>query len=143
MAVIGKTNSLRVVREAPQGLYLDGDTLGEILLPGSYIPRGTAPGDTLEVFVYRDSEDRLVVTTEVPLTSVGEFALLRVAGVNRAIGAFLDWGLPKDLLLPFREMEVPVAEGEWIVVYVHLDPRTDRIYATTKLSRHLSPEPPT
>ena len=142
MAVIGKTNSLRVVREAPQGLYLDGESLGEILLPGSYIPRGTVPGDTLEVFVYRDSEDRLVATTEVPLTSVGEFALLRVAGVNRTIGAFLDWGLPKDLLLPFREMEAPVVEGEWIVVFVHLDPRTDRIYATTRLARHLSPEAP-
>jgi len=142
MAVIGKTNSLRVVREAPQGLYLDGESLGEILLPGSYIPRGTVPGDTLEVFVYRDSEDRLVATTEVPLTSVGEFALLRVAGVNRTIGAFLDWGLPKDLLLPFREMEMPVVEGEWIVVFVHLDPRTDRIYATTRLARHLSPEAP-
>ena len=142
MAVIGKQNSLRAVRETPQGLYLDGESLGEILLPGVYIPRCTVPGDTLEVFVYRDSEDRLVATTDVPLATVGEFALLRVAGVNRTIGAFLDWGLPKDLLLPFREMEGPVAEGEWIVVFVHLDLKSDRIYATTRLSQHLSKEPP-
>ena len=142
MAEIGKQNSLRATRETPQGLYLDGGPLGEILLPGIYIPRGTVPGDTLEVFVYRDSEDRLVATTEVPSATVGEFALLRVAGVNRTIGAFLDWGLPKDLLLPFREMEGPVTEGEWIVVYIVLDPKSDRIHATTRLSQHLSKDPP-
>ncbi|MDB6073846.1 MAG: GntR family transcriptional regulator [Verrucomicrobiaceae bacterium] len=143
MAEIGKQNSLRATRETPQGLYLDGGPLGEILLPGLYIPQGTVPGDLVEVFVYRDSEDRLVATTDVPLATVGEFALLRVVGVNRNIGAFLDWALPKDLLLPYREMENPVTEGEWIVVYVHLDARTERIYATTRLSQHLSKEPPT
>ncbi len=142
MAEIGKQNTLRATRETPQGLYLDGGPLGEILLPGMYIPRGTVPGDMVEVFVYRDSEDRLVATTDVPLAMVGEFALLRVVGVNRNIGAFLDWALPKDLLLPYREMESPVTEGEWIVVYVHLDARTERIYATTRLSQHLSKEPP-
>lgn len=142
MAEIGKQNSLRATRETPQGLYLDGGPLGEILLPGAYIPRGTVPGDLLDVFVYRDSEDRLVATTDAPSATVGEFALLRVAGVNRTIGAFLDWGLPKDLLLPFREMEGPVTEGEWIVVYVHLDSRTERIFATTRLSQHLSKDPP-
>ncbi|MDB6119938.1 MAG: GntR family transcriptional regulator [Verrucomicrobiaceae bacterium] len=143
MAEIGKQNSLRATRETPQVLYLDGGPLGEILLPGLYIPQGTVPGDLVEVFVYRDSEDRLVATTDVPLATVGEFALLRVVGVNRNIGAFLDWALPKDLLLPYREMENPVTEGEWIVVYVHLDARTERIYATTRLSQHLSKEPPT
>ena len=142
MADIGKMNALRVVRDTPQGLYMDGGPLGEILLPGSSIPRGTRPDDVLNVFVHRDSEDRLVASTKAPLAVVGEFALLRVAGVHRTVGAFLDWGLPKDLLLPFREMESPVGEGEHIVVFVELDPRTQRIHATTRLSQHLSPEPP-
>ena len=142
MAEIGKPNSLKVVRDTPQGLYLDGGPLGEILLPGAYIPRGTVPGDVLDVFVYRDSEDRLIATTEKPLATVGEFALLRVMGVHPSVGAFLDWGLRKDLLLPYREMESQVREGEQVVVYVHLDPKTQRVHATTRLSQHLSPEPP-
>ena len=142
MALIGKTNSLRVTRETPQGFYLDGGDLGEILLPGIYIPRGSGPGDELEVFVHRDSEDRLVATTDMPLAVVGEFALLRVVGVNPNVGAFLDWGLPKDLLLPFREMECPVKDGDWLVVYVHLDSKSDRIYASTRLAQHLDSEPP-
>lgn len=141
MANIGQRNTLRVVREAPPGLYLDGGTSGEILLPGRYIPRGIAPGDRLDVFVYRDSEDRLVATTETPHAMVGEFACLRVISVNPRIGAFLDWGLAKDLLLPFREQASPVRAGQWVVAYVCLDPQTDRIVATTRLNRHLNREP--
>lgn len=142
MTVLGKKNTLRVTRETPHGFYLDAGEEGEILLPRKYITRGTVPGSELDVFVYRDSEDRLTATTETPFAMVGEFAVLRVTGVNREIGAFLDWGLQKDLLLPFREQEYPVAVGQSAVVYVHLDPRSDRIYATTRLSRHLSATPP-
>src|SRR4051812_49877336 len=103
MASLGRQNILKIVRDAPPGLYLDGGELGEILLPGKYIPRDLKPKDLLNVFVYLDSEDRLVATTEIPLVQVGEFAALKVVSVNRNVGAFLDWGLAKDLLLPFRE----------------------------------------
>lgn len=142
MAVIGKRNVLSVVRESTPGLYLDGGELGEILLPRRYIHAGVSPGDNMSVFVYRDSEDRLVATTETPFATVGEFACLKVISVNQQVGAFLDWGLAKDLLLPFREQEFPVHVGQHVVVFVFLDPTSQRIVATTRLSRHLSRELP-
>jgi predicted RNA-binding protein (virulence factor B family) len=137
MAIIGKRNTLSIVRASAPGLYLDGGELGEILLPGRYIPAGLKPKDKLDVFIYRDSEDRLVATTETPLAIVGEFACLKVVSVNQNIGAFLDWGLAKDLLLPFREQEAPVRAGERVAVYVCLDVQTNRIVATARFSRHL------
>ncbi len=142
MAIIGKRNSLPIVRIATPGLYLDAGEQGEILLPGRYIPRGCGPGDLLDVFVYLDSEDRLVATTETPLAEVGDFAPLRVIGLNPNIGAFLDWGLSKDLLLPFREQEHPVRSGQRVVAFVYLDEKTNRIVATTRLHRHLKRQPP-
>ena len=142
MAFIGQRNLLPVVRESGSGLHLDGGELGEILLPGRYIPRDRAPQDKLDVFIYRDSEDRLVATTEKPFAMVGEFAYLRVVSINRQIGAFLDWGLPKDLLLPFREQTNPVRVGQRVVVCVCLDPKTDRIMASARLNRHLSEDTP-
>ena len=142
MATIGKRNILPIVRASAPGLYLDGGELGEILLPGRYIPRDLKPKDKLDVFVYRDSEDRLVATTETPHVMVGEFACLRVISVNQNVGAFLDWGLSKDLLLPFREQEFPVRAGQRVVVFVCLDPKSDRILATTRLKRHLSRDTP-
>jgi len=142
MAIIGKRNLLSIVRAAPPGLYLDGGELGEILLPGRYIPADLKGKDKLDVFVYRDSEDRLVATTETPLAMVGEFAWLKVISVNRNIGAFLDWGLAKDLLLPFREQDSPLRAGDWAVVHVCLDEKTNRILATTRLNRHLSRDTP-
>src|SRR5688572_9548846 len=108
MAKIGKRNQLKIVREVSQQLYLDDADGGEILLPGRYIPKGSKPGDVLDVFVYLDSEDRPVATTERPLAMAGDFAALRVVSVNERVGAFLDWGLMKDLLLPFREQVGPV-----------------------------------
>src|SRR6185295_15681915 len=111
MAILGKRNVLAIVRASAPGLYLDGGELGEILLPGRYIPHDLKPKDKLDVFVYRDSEDRLVATTETPHAMVGEFAYLKVVSVNLRIGAFLDWGLAKDLLLPFREQDTPVRVG--------------------------------
>lgn len=142
MAILGKRNTLSIVRESTPGLYLDGGELGEILLPGRYIPAYLKPKDQLDVFVYRDSEDRLVATTEIPLATVGEFAALKVVSINDRVGAFLDWGLAKDLLLPFREQEKPVRVGQRIVVFVYLDPKSERIVASTRLRRHLSQDRP-
>jgi predicted RNA-binding protein (virulence factor B family) len=142
MAIIGKRNILSIVRASAPGLYLDGGELGEILLPGRYIPTDLKPKDRLDVFVYCDSEDRLVATTETPLATVGEFAYLKVISVNRNIGAFLDWGLAKDLLLPFREQESPVRAEDWAIVHVGLDEKTNRIVASTRLNRHLSRDTP-
>ena len=138
MAAIGHRNVLSVVREAPPGLYLDGEELGEILLPRRYIQKGTVPGGALDVFVHRDSEDRLVATTEIPRACVGEFACMKVVSFNSQIGAFLDWGLTKDLLLPIREQSRRVAVGESVVVHVFLDPRSSRIVATTRLGKRLN-----
>lgn len=138
MAILGKRNQLHVVREAPPGLYLDGGALGEILLPRRYVPQGLRPLAPVAVFVYRDSEDRLVATTETPCAEVGEFALLRVVSVNDRVGAFLDWGLAKDLLLPFREQEKPVRVGQQVVVYIYIDSKSERIVATTRFQAHLS-----
>jgi predicted RNA-binding protein (virulence factor B family) len=142
MALIGQHNSLRVVRAAPPGFYLDGGSHGEILLPGCYVPPGAMPGHTLDVFVCRDSEDRLVATTETPYAVVGEFAFLRVAGVNPRVGVFLDWGLEKDLLLPMREQVAPLKVGDWLVVRVALDLKSDRIFASARLPRWLDRDMP-
>lgn len=142
MAILGKRNTLGIVRESTPGLYLDGGELGEILLPGRYIPANLKPKDKLDVFVYRDSEDRLVATTEIPLATVGEFAAMNVVSINDRVGAFLDWGLAKDLLLPFREQEKPVRVGQRVVVFVYLDPKTQRIVASLRLKRHLSQDRP-
>jgi hypothetical protein len=141
MAILGKRNLLSVIRESSPGLYLDGGELGEILLPGRYIPKNLAPGRKLDVFVYRDSEDRLVATTETPNAMVGEFAYLKVINVHPQVGAFLDWGLQKDLLVPFREQEFPLRVCDWAVVYVCLDLKTNRILGSTRLNRHLNREP--
>jgi predicted RNA-binding protein (virulence factor B family) len=138
MALIGRRNILSIERASGPGLYLNGGELGEILLPGRYIPDDIAPGKKLDVFIYLDSEDRLVATTETPLVMAGEFAALKVLSVNQRVGAFLDWGLAKDLLLPFREQETPVRAGETVVVYVDVDRHTNRIVATSRLQRHLN-----
>ncbi len=142
MTLIGKRSALWVVRIATPGVYLDGGARGEILLPGRYVPKGTLVGESVDVFVHRDSEDRLVATTEKPLAVVGEFAALKVVSTSPHIGAFLDWGLSKDLLLPIREQIRRVRPGETVVAYVFVDVKTDRIVATTRLGRHLNVTPP-
>ncbi len=144
MALIGQRNRLTIVREAAPGFYLDGGKEhGEILLPGKFIPRGAQPGEILDVFIYRDSEDRLVATTQWSLAMVGEFASLRVVSVNPRVGIFLDWGLGKDLLLPIREQKEGLLPGYWVIVAVLLDTKTDRIIASARISRHLDLVPPT
>jgi len=119
-----------------------GEQLGEILLPRRYVPENLAPDATIDVFLYLDSEDRLVATTETPFAQVGEFACLECVGFNPKIGCFLNWGLSKDLLLPLREQEAPVYPGDKVVVYVYVDERSGRIVASARLRRHLDLIPP-
>ncbi len=138
MAEIGKQNRLNILKESPQGLYLDDGENGEILLPNALVPDWVKIGDTLSVFVYRDSEDRIIATTKTPHAKVGQFAYLEVVEVNPKIGAFLDWGLEKDLLLPFREQDEHVSEGEGVVVFIRIDEQKDRIVASARLNRHLN-----
>jgi len=133
---IGRFNRLQVLRAVDFGVYLDGGDLGDILLPRRYVPARCAVGDDVHVFVYVDSEDRLVATTDTPRVQVGECAFLKVVAVN-AVGAFLDWGLPKDLLVPFSEQYKPMEVGKSYVVTVYCDEETGRIAASTKLHRHL------
>ncbi|MBE9536590.1 MAG: GntR family transcriptional regulator [Proteobacteria bacterium] len=140
MVEIGRTNSLRVVKEVEFGLYLDGEDLGEILMPKRYMPKGCKPDDVIEVFLYLDSEDRLVATSEKPYAEVGDFACMKVVDVAE-VGAFLDWGLPKDLLVPFREQKEKMSKGKEYVVFVYLD-NSERIAASSRLDRFLSKEPP-
>lgn len=138
MLAIGNTNTLTVIKQLDFGFYLDGGTLGEILLPTRYAPRGCNPGDQLEVFIYYDSEDRLIATTEKPHAEVGQCAAMKVVQVGK-FGAFLDWGLAKDLLVPFSEQRVPMEVGKTYVVHVYLD-TTGRIAASSRLDRFLEEE---
>lgn len=136
----GKYNTLRVVKILDFGIYLDGGDMGEILMPTKWVPQGTQPEDMLEVFIYFDSEDRPIATTTKPKATVGEFAWLRVKAVDR-IGAFLDWGLDKDLLVPFKEQNAKMEEGRFYLVYLYVDPRSKRIAASAKLEKYLDIEP--
>ncbi|MCR8932508.1 MULTISPECIES: CvfB family protein [unclassified Pseudomonas] len=142
MALVGRYNSLQVVKHTNFGLYLDGGADGEILLPNRYIPKDipSEDEDWLNVFVYLDSEDKLLATTEKPKVQVSEFASLKVVEVN-SIGVFLDWGLPKDLLLPYSEEKRQMTAGEYCVVHVYLDKHTRRITATARLDRYLDKTP--
>lgn len=142
MAEIGKYNTLRVVKEVDFGVYLDGGTHGEILMPAKYVPAGCQPGDEVTVFVYTDSEDRPICTTETPLATVGEFALLRVKSVT-SIGAFLNWGLLKDLFVPFNEQKAKMREGGKYLVYVYLDDESGRVVASAKIEKFLDNVIPT
>jgi len=135
MANIGQINPLKVVKLVEFGVYVDGGGLGEILLPARYVPDNTEVGQVLDLFVYLDSQDRLVATTDKPLASVGEVAYLRVNQVNRT-GAFLDWGMPKDLMVPFSEQRVPMEEDRSYCVYIYVD-NTGRVAASSKLSWYL------
>lgn len=139
---LGKMNKLAVAKIVDFGLYLDGGPrVGEILLPNKYVPEGTQIGDELDVFIYLDNEERIVATTETPLAQVGDFAFLEVAWVNN-FGAFLDWGLMKDLFVPFREQKMKMVKGNKYIVHVHLDEESYRIMASAKVERYLNDEFP-
>jgi len=135
MIHIGKINHLKVISQVDFGVFLEGGEYGNILLPRRYVPEDTAVGDHLDVFVYFDSDDDIIATTLTPNVQVGECALLKVKEVNQ-VGAFLDWGLPKDLLVPYSEQHKPMEEGRSYVVTVFVD-NTERISASSKLSLHL------
>ena len=137
MVNIGRYNSLRVIKEVDFGVYLDGENEGEILMPIRYVPKECQVGDVVDVFLYLDSEDRPIATTEKPYAQVGEFAMLRVKSVNK-IGTFLDWGIMKDLLVPFREQKVTMAEERSYLVYIHVDEESRRIVASAKLNKFLN-----
>ncbi|QXH45638.1 GntR family transcriptional regulator [Pseudomonas xanthosomatis] len=142
MALLGRYNSLQIVKHVEFGLYLDGGADGEILLPRRYFPKDAELelDDWLNVFIYLDSEDQLIATTEKPKMQVGEFASLKVKDINGA-GIFLDWGLSKDLLMPYSEESRPLKIGDYCVVHAYLDKRTRRITATAKLDRYLDTTP--
>lgn len=136
---LGKFNTLKVVKEVDFGMYLDGGEEGEILLPMRYVPDDCQPGDELNVFIYLDNEERLVATTLTPLVQVGQFACLEVAWVNQ-YGAFLNWGLMKDLFVPFSEQKMKMQVGKKYVIHAHLDDESYRIVASAKVDRYLSKE---
>ena len=132
---LGDYNRMTVVREVDFGVYLDGGEEGDVLLPARYVPDGCKEGDELDVFVYLDNEERLVATTQTPLAKVGDFACLEVAWVNE-YGAFLNWGLMKDLCCPFREQKMKMEKGKRYIVHVHLDDESYRIVASAKVEHY-------
>jgi len=141
MIKVGKYNTLKIVKDLDFGVYLDGGDGSEILLPARYVPKNVKPGDEVEVFIYHDNEGRLIATTANPLATVGEFKFMEVKSVNNT-GAFLEWGLMKDLLVPFREQKASMKEGNWYLVYVHLDHVSGRIVASAKIEKYLDNVPP-
>lgn len=136
MADIGKYNTLPVIAITEKGAYLNAGELGEILLPNRFLPEGCKVEDELTVFIYVDSAERLIATTEKPLGQVDEFVSLKVKQLNK-MGAFLDWGLPKDLLVPFNQQHSPMEEGKYYLVRIFLDTTTDRIAASSKLDKYI------
>ena len=137
MIKLGDYNSLKIVKSVDFGLYLDGGDEGEILLPQRYVTNDMHIGDEIEVFIYLDQEERPVATTEHPFAKVGEFASLEVAWVNQ-YGAFLKWGLMKDLFCPFREQKQRMEQGKRYLVYIKVDKDSYRLMATAKVEKHLS-----
>jgi len=136
MLKIGTKNYLQIIQLVEHGAYLDGGKHNKVLLPRRYVPKAFQPGDWLDVFVYYDSEDRIIATTRQPYAEVGQFAYLKVVDVNKT-GAFLDWGLEKDLLVPFQEQISRLKKDNSYTVYLYLDRKTKRITATTKIDRYL------
>lgn len=138
---LGRFNRLKIVKEVDFGLYLDGGEEGEILLPARYVPYNYEIGQEIDVFIYLDNEERLVATTLKPYVQVGEFAYLQVSWVNQ-YGAFLDWGLMKDLFCPFREQKRKMEVGHSYIIHTHVDEESFRIMASAKVERYLSTERP-
>ncbi len=141
MIPIGQHQDLTILRHTTVGLFL-GDEEGDedVLLPNKYCPQNFEIGEKINVFVYRDHEERIIATNLQPKILLHQFALLRVTSVSN-IGAFLDWGLEKELLVPFREQRQKMEEGRWYIVYLDLDKKTDRLYATNKIEKRLKNEP--
>lgn len=140
MIQIGKTYTLDVVKQVNFGFYLNAHELGQVLLPNKLAPKECQVGDQVEVFLYLDSEDMVIATTQRPKAQVGQFALLKAVAIGR-FGAFLDWGLDKDLLLPFAEQSRQAEEGRSYLVYVHTNRADDRIVASAKIDKFLDKTP--
>ena len=140
MVRIGAVNTLVIVKEVDFGIYLDGGDLGEILLPLKQVPDLAEIGNSIEVFIYLDSEDRVIATTRTPFVTVGQFANLEVIAVNN-VGAFLDWGLEKDLLVPFGEQKQRLEVGKRCLVFVYIDRVDKRITASAKIDKFLDQVP--
>lgn len=139
MINLGVYNSLIVLRSAEQGLYLGDDSGESVLLPNKYIPEGAQIGDTLNVFIYNDSEDRIIATTLVPKVTLNHFACLEVVTVT-GNGAFLDWGLAKDIFVPFNEQSKKLEVGQYTIAYLYLDKLTNRLAASCKPNKFLESE---
>lgn len=133
---IGEINELTLLRITAPGAYLGDDEDNDVLLPGKYITDDMEVGDLVKVFIYRDSEDRLVATTETPLIEMHRFAYLRAKEVN-FYGAFMDWGLEKDLMVPFKEQNLKFEEGRYYLIYLDLDESTDRLVGSAKVNKYL------
>lgn len=135
---VGQLNKLHILRFTSVGAYLGDENDNDVLLPNKYLTNELNVGDEIEVFLYRDSEDRLVATTEKPLIKLGGFAFLKVKEVN-FYGAFVDWGLEKDLMIPFKEQHITLNEGAYYLTYLRYDEATDRLYGTTKVNKFFEP----
>ncbi len=141
MVEIGKINKLTIIRKLDYGTQLDGSESGSVLLAKRDSPKNCQPGDELEVFVYEDREKHLLATTRMPYATVGQFAKLRVVA-NSSSGAYLDWGMQKDLLVPRSEQHTKMETGKSYIVFIFLDKKTNRVTASTKLDKFFSPQPP-
>lgn len=141
MIEVGKFNTLEIVKILSFGAYLDGGEGKEILLPTRYVPKDAKVGSKVEAFIYHDNEGRIIATTQHPYAVVGEFKLMKVRTVSRA-GAFLEWGIMKDLFVPFREQKSTMIEGHWYLVYVKLDHVSGRVMGSAKIEKYLDNVPP-
>lgn len=139
MLKLGEYNTLKVLRGTSVGFYLGDDDDNDVLLPHKYIPLESNVGDEIEVFLYKDSEDRIIATTLKPPITLHKFACLRVSQVTQ-IGAFMDWGLEKDLFVPFREQNQKLQEGDYAIIYLYLDEQTDRLVGSCKVDKYLEKE---
>lgn len=134
MVELGKTNKLSVVKQSDFGLFLDGGELGEILLPKRYVTPEMKPGDEVSVFIYLDGEERYTATTDMPVAEVGQVAFMKVKSIENA-GAFLEWGIMKDVLVPFSEQKLKMEPGKYYIVFLYVDKITERITASMKLEK--------
>jgi predicted RNA-binding protein (virulence factor B family) len=132
---VGKYNTLQILRGTSVGMYLGDEEGNDVLLPHKYIPENAQIGENIEVFIYRDSEDRLIATTLKPLILLNQFAILEVVAATQ-FGAFLDWGLEKDLFVPFKEQNHKLQKGQYVPVYLYLDEQTDRVVASAKVHKY-------
>lgn len=137
MIEIGKFNELKILRQTSVGLYLGDDSGEDVLLPNKYCPENFALEEEIRVFVYLDPEERKVATNLIPKVLLNEFALLQVSAVT-TVGAFMDWGLEKELLVPFREQRQKMEEGRWYVVYLDIDEKTERLFASNRIEKYLN-----